>query len=389
MTQIQTGNHALVKTINKSLVLDLIIKQGPVSRAAISKSTGLNRATVSTMVAELIKESFVFEIGEGQSSGGRKPVMLYFNEQAGYSIGIDLGVNYLLGVLTDLSGAVIEEISVSLDERDAAQVTGKLMAMIRGLTARTPDSPYGVIGIGVGVPGIVDREGKILFAPNLGWREVELKKLLEAEFGIPVTVANEANAGANGERLYGAGRLSTDQVYVSIGIGIGTGIVIGGDLYAGTSGIAGEMGHFTIDAFGERCPCGNYGCWELYASENALLKEVEGALGERLELEEILGLAKRGNEVVVGAIQKVGQHIGIGLISIIHSLDPETVIIGNRMTLFEPWIAEPIRDVLEERLAVHHDADGMVRFSELGRDSCAVGAAAFSISGFLVRPGAK
>ncbi|WP_040226852.1 ROK family transcriptional regulator [Bhargavaea cecembensis] len=413
MRQIQTGNQAMVKTINKSIVLDLIIQNGPISRADISKETGLNRATVSTMVAELIEDSFVFEIGEGKSSGGRKPVMLYFNERAGFAVGIDLGVNYLLGVLTDLNGAVVEEISVPLSDREEERVMEELEVMVRKLIGRAPESPYGVVGIGVGVPGIVDREGKILFAPNLGWRDVELKPRLERTFGVPVQIINEANAGANGECLYGAGKLAADQVYISIGIGIGAGIIIDGQLYSGKTGIAGEVGHMTIQATGERCRCGNYGCWELYASEKALLGEVGegesgvsgvsdsagdgagGVPGERVAAEEgdrleaILARAKAGDPHILKALEKVGASIGIGLISIIHAFNPDTLIIGNRLARFGEWLREPIDRVLEERLATHQGETPEIQFSLLGRDSCAVGAAAFRITGFLEKLGAE
>ncbi len=192
--------------MNKSIVFNSIKDKGPLSRTQISKITGLNKATVSTMVSELIEESFANEIESGQSSGGRRPVMLYFNNHAGYSIGIDLGVNYVLGVLTDLNGTIMEEVSRSLTSNKYTDVKNTLIFIIGSLITKAPDSPYGVIGIGIGVPGNVDHNEKILFAPNLEWKQIDLKADIQNDFHIPVKIQNEANCGAHGEHLYGAGK---------------------------------------------------------------------------------------------------------------------------------------------------------------------------------------
>ncbi|MDY0393511.1 ROK family protein [Virgibacillus halophilus] len=307
MKTTQIASHNLVKQINKSIVFEAIKNNGPVSRAQISKETGLNKATVSTMVSELLDASFVHEIGEGKSSGGRKPVMLYFNQHAGYSIGIDLGVNYILGILTDLAGNKVEKTLMDLPSPQLDDVLEQIHIMIESLIEKAPESPYGIVGIGIGVPGQVDQEDKILFAPNLKWSDVNLKKIIEDTFQIPTKLENEANAGAHGEQLYGAGKNISNQVYISIGIGIGTGIIINQQLYKGTSGISGEMGHFTIDANGRKCSCGSRGCWELYASEGALLAAAHKAkIAENVDLEFLLTEAKKANPVVLQLLHTLG-----------------------------------------------------------------------------------
>src|SRR5690606_7327310 len=222
MKRPQTEDQSLVKQINKSIVFHTIKNKGPISRAQISKETGLNKATVSTMVSELIQETFIQEIGAGQSSGGRKPVLLYFNQHAGYAIGIDLGVNYILGVLTDLSGNVIGKVTNKLKDTTIDYVTEKIFTAIESLIKQAPESPYGIVGIGIGVPGQVDNEQKVRLAPNLNWKNIDLKKIIEDRFSIPVSIENEANAGAHGEHLYGAGKNIANQIYISIGSGIGT-----------------------------------------------------------------------------------------------------------------------------------------------------------------------
>ncbi|MBA4602033.1 ROK family transcriptional regulator [Thermoactinomyces mirandus] len=388
MKRLRTGDQNLVKQINKSIVFNTIKKKGPLSRAQVSKKTGLNKATVSTMVSELINEAFIHEIGAGKSSGGRKPVMLYFNHRAGYAVGIDVGVNYILGVLTDLSGNVIEKTASPLRNIDIDYVVGQIFSCIETLVNNVPNSPYGIVGVGIGVPGQVGQDDQILFAPNLKWRNIHLKQMVEKKFLIPAKIGNEANAGAYGEQLYGAGKNISNLVYVSIGIGIGTGIFINNRLYKGATGISGEMGHFTIDFNGKKCSCGNRGCWELYASESALLQEAsqQKLLNENDEsnLDFLFREAQKGNSQVLKLLNILGENIGFGLINIMNTFNPETIIIGNRIARFKNWIKKPIERILEERLPVYHQSNTDIRFSMLGDDSTALGAASFAISSFFL-----
>lgn len=387
MKLLRTGDQSLVRKINKSIVFHSIKNKGPISRAQIAKETGLNKATVSTMVSDLIEESFIQEIGAGKSSGGRKPVMLYFNHHAGYSIGIDLGVNYVLGILTDLSGNIIEKIIRNLNTINLDDVIDEIFSVINILIENTPESRYGVIGIGVGVPGQVDPQQMIQFAPNLKWKNVDLKQIIEDRFSIPTYIENEANAGAFGEQVHGAGKDIANQVYISVGIGIGTGIIINSQIYKGASGISGEMGHVTIDSSGQKCSCGNRGCWELYASESALLNiaEQENILDQKdnIKLHHLLTEGQKGNPKVLQTLNTLGENIGIGIINIINTFNPEVIVIGNRIAQFENWLANPIERILEERLSVYHKTNTDIRFSILDNLSTALGATSIAITNFF------
>lgn len=208
-----TGDQALIKRINTAIVLEYILRSAPLSRAQISEQSGLNKATVSSLVQDLIDGSLVKEIGTGQSSGGRKPVMLEFTATSGYAVGIDLGVNYIRGALTDLRGSIVAEHTSSLRHTEPGAAVEQLFGCIEALVAEAPASPYGIIGIGVGVPGLVDESGTILFAPNLKWRDVPLQRLLTDRFSLPVTIDNEANMGALGEQKFGAGRSIHNLIY--------------------------------------------------------------------------------------------------------------------------------------------------------------------------------
>jgi predicted NBD/HSP70 family sugar kinase len=378
-----TGDLALIKKMNTSIVLEAVLKHAPLSRAGISETTGLNKATVSSLVQDLIDAHLVYEIGPGQSSGGRKPVMLIFNDKAGYAVGIDLGVNYIRGILTDLAGAVVADRYLELGRPQQELPLEQLLGCIDDLLARAPDSPYGIVGIGVGVPGIVDDQGTILFAPNMKLKQVALKRMLEERYGLPVTIDNEANAGAQGEQKYGAGRGIRNQIYVSVGIGIGTGIILNKELFKGASGFSGELGHLSIQFDGKPCSCGNKGCWELYASENSLLEQAADLGFDSLE--QLLAAAEQGNERVRELFREIGSYLGVGVANIVNVFNPDVVIIGNRMSRGAEWLGDSIREAVDARTLSYHRAQLRILFAELQEQSAVRGAAYYAISEFFAK----
>lgn len=376
-----TGDAALIKRINTAIVLDCVRDDSPISRARISERTGLNKATVSNLVADLIAAGLVSESGMGESSGGRKPVMLLFERTAGFAIGIDLGVNYIRGVLTDLHGEPVASREIRVKKRSVEDVLPHLYTCIEQLIAEAPDSRYGVVGIGIGVPGIVDEDGHMLFAPNLEWRDVPLRSIVEARFDLPCTIDNEANAGASGEQRYGAGRGIAQQIYVSVGIGIGTGIIINKELYKGTTGFSGELGHLSIALDGRDCSCGNKGCWELYASERALLEQAE-PLGYG-SIEAVADAAASGDAAARGLLRQLGEYLGIGVANIVNVFNPEAVIIGNRISIAERYIRESLTEAVERRTLPYHRGGMRLMFAELGEQSAVRGAASYAIGRFF------
>ncbi|MGE5588167.1 MAG: ROK family transcriptional regulator [Clostridia bacterium] len=287
-----TGNQDLVKELNKAVILNIIWRHAPISRAEIARISGLTRGTVSSLVDELIHDSFVKEIGTGTSAMGRKPIMLQLNAEAGVIVGVDLGVNYILVILADLRAQVLARKRLSITpELGEKRILEKMLNGIADILAGAPPTPRGLLGIGAGVPGLVEMEhGVLKFAPNLKWKDVPLKDLLRERFEVPVYVDNEANVGALGEKWFGAGQGIRHMVYLSVGAGLGAGIVVNGELYRGATGYAGELGHFTILPEGPLCGCGNRGCWETLASELATLRRAREAVerGEAASLREFL-----------------------------------------------------------------------------------------------------
>jgi predicted NBD/HSP70 family sugar kinase len=376
-----TGDQALVKKINKSIVLHTIRKHSPLSRARVSEMTGLNKATVSNLVAELCQEELVTEAGPGESSGGRKPLILNFNTMAGTVIGMELRVKQLTAILCDLGGNRLAERDVSLKHHDLPYVLEEMNRMIASLIADAPATPYGIVGIGVGVPGMVDENGMVLFAPNLGWEMVNLRGLLESSFSVPVTIDNEANAGAQGELNYGAARDIRHLLYISAGSGIGSGIIIGGELYKGARGYAGETGHMTIEAEGKPCSCGSRGCWELYASERTY-DHPETVLPARTT-PELVQYAAQGDEEALLHFAHMGEYLGIGVTNLINSFNPEVIVIGGALSEAEEWLGEPLRRVVAERTLPYHKQQLEITFSRLGSRGTMIGAVFSAVMHFL------
>ncbi|MBT1280079.1 ROK family transcriptional regulator [Thermoanaerobacter sp. CM-CNRG TB177] len=397
-----TADQLLVKQINKSIVLNTIRKKGNVSRADIAHITGLNKSTVSFLVDELINEGFVKEEGPGESKGGRKPIILSINNKAGCIIGIDLDVNYILIVLTDLMANVIWEKKIDIKIGENQQtIIERLIELIDEAISSAPETIRGILGIGSGVPGIVDyKKGSILLAPNLKWENVPLKQIIEDKFKIKVHIDNEANVGAIGEKWFGVGAKYNNLVYVSAGIGIGTGIIINGELYRGTVGLAGEMGHMTIDIYDHQCRCGNTGCWENYASEKALLEYINTQLlmGKSdeyinknnfytLSAIDIIDYARKGSKIAVEALKEIGRKLGVGVVNIINTFNPELIIIGNTLSLADDLILNEVLKEVEDKSLVYRYYKVKIKTSKLKFHAGAIGAVSLVISELFAYPG--
>ena len=374
-----TGDLKLVRKLNKSIVFNFIKDHGPVSRAEIAKQTSLNKATVSSLVEELIHENFVREIGTGKSSGGRRPVLLLFNGDAGSVIGVDLGVHYISILLTNLNSEVLwsKETAIS-PEQSPEEIIDTLVSLIQQAVQLAPQTTHGILGIGVGVPGIVDyKNGSVLLAPNLNWRKTPLKRILEEHTKLPVYLDNEANMAALGEKMFGAGNGYDHMAYISSGIGIGVGLILNDELYRGAIGYAGEMGHMTIERNGLKCPCGNRGCWEMYASEKAFYMRMKEdyrlADVSRTSFYDYVNEANRGNDRVIANLNETGEYLGIGVANIVNTFNPNLVVIGNTLAAGGKWIFNPIEKTLATR-ALHFSTEHVkVVRSQLGDRACAIG----------------
>ncbi|MEA4882729.1 MAG: ROK family transcriptional regulator [Clostridia bacterium] len=405
---VQTGNQGFVKGLNKAIVLNAIWNQPDICRAEISRLSGLNRATVSSLVEELIADGYVVENGMGESALGRKPVMLQANPNACLMVGVDLGVDYAKLAMADFTMKVLatETLPIGEDPRHEDVVSG-INACIRQFVERAPATVRGLAGIGLGVPGLVDSDrGVLAFAPNLHWENVPLRELVQSQFHVPVFVDNEANAGAIGEKWFGAGKGAQNMIYFSAGIGIGAGIFVNGGLLRGFRGYAGEVGHFTVIPGGLQCGCGNHGCWETVASESAAIHRVKSSIkagrqtllqeaissrrshssGCRLTADDLLEACEKGDAVAIEALKETGRSLGTGIAGFVNAFNPELVIVGNSMGRMMGFVLEEAEREMRKHALVQL-ADGLQLVpAMLGADACVIGAISMVLNQILSLP---
>jgi glucokinase-like ROK family protein len=342
-----------------------IREEAPVSRTDLAKATGLNKATVSSLVNQLIEDKFVHEVGIRSGNIGRPRVMLSNNPKAGYIISAEIGVDFILVIASDFEPKPIYQVFEENPPNENAEVViGKLIKIIQRAIDYCKENDGGrLLGLAVGLPGLVDYpEGKLLFAPNLNWRDVPIKNILQDYFkDILIVVDNEANMAALGEYFFGSANKVQEVLYISAGIGLGGGILRQGSLVRGFKGMAGEFGHIIIDPNGIQCSCGNRGCWETLVSQRALFRYVSEMInsGEnssilekvdndlsQLTVEMIVNAAHDGDLVALESIRKMAVQLATGVASLINVLNPELVVFGG--ILSSAWVY--IKPVLDERL---------------------------------------
>ncbi|PLS06693.1 ROK family transcriptional regulator [Neobacillus cucumis] len=373
------------KMHSQKVILSTIMKHYPISRAKLAEITNLNKATVSLQTNSLIEKHLVSEIGVGVSNGGRKPILLVFNKNAGYSIGVELAANYIFTILIDLEGNKLfsDYFEFVYESMEALKLI--LIDRIRLVRNHAPESPYGIIGIGVGVHGFVNENQTVVYTPHSNWDKVDIKNLLEAHFNLPVFIENEANAGAFGEKLYGAMKNSDTSIYVSIGTGIGLAIIVNNKLYRGSDGVSGEMGHMTIEYNGKKCGCGNQGCWELYASENAFFTNLSRIKnGSEMTVEKANKMIMENDGDILIEIEKFGYYLGIGLANLINTFNPDSMILRSNLIEANPIVLKSIKKAVSKRLSRFIPLKNEIFISQLNNHAAVLGAASFMIKKFLV-----
>jgi len=325
-----------LRDINQTIFLHLLRERQPISRADIVKATGLQPGTVSAIVNRLIKEKLIYEGVEGPSSGGRPPKYLHVNAESAYVLAIDLGVKESIYAVSDFNGRILTQRSV-LTEGDPENFLRSLAREIRDLV-RTQYPRARVEAIGVSVPGLIDRaSGAVIVSPNQGWRAVPVRALLEEELDLPVYVENDANAAAFAELWYGPLDEVSARTLLCVLVveGLGTGLIMNGELHVGTSIGLGGFGHMTMDPKGLTCSCGRRGCWETFASDRATLDRYGRMAKSKNRVRtvtELIALSGQGDAAALEALQVTARYLGEGIASLVHGLSPEVVVIGGEIT---------------------------------------------------------
>ncbi|MFC5503051.1 ROK family protein [Lysinimonas soli] len=356
---------------NRSLVLQTLYRSGTLSRADLSRATGLTRVTISDLVAELMVEKLVVEVGQRDEARPGKPAtMLDINRTGFHIIGIDLSEYATFrGAVLDLDGVVLERIEVPLDGATGAAATAKVVALAQRLVAA---ATLPLLGIGVGSPGVVDLAGTVLSAPNLGWPSgagagEPLQATLAAATGHPVIVANDANAAALAEHSFGSAL--SDMMLVKVGHGVGAGLIIGGTALVGSRFAAGEIGHVVVGTDGgDACACGKHGCLETWLATPRL----DAALAATSDPAERTAILRRA-----------GERLGIALAPVVGALDLAEIVLSGPLELLDGPLAEAAIETLRSRTMAEFHGDLSLRMTTLGQDIVMRGAAAMVLSAQL------
>ncbi|KUK66417.1 MAG: ROK family protein [Parcubacteria bacterium 34_609] len=377
------GNSIVIRRWNLRTIFKVIQEKGPISRVELTKTTGYSAGTVSNHVRTLIEKGFVIETNKGVSSGGRKPVKLMINPDKAYILSIEIEVKQIKIVIFNLNMKVVLLSIIPIIAKDNYLDTLKqIFSEIDRMIGEKHLKLENLLGIGVAVPGLIDKAKGILeFAPNLGWRGVPITRIFKETYNLPIILNNEAKAAAIGERALVYPKVN-NMVFVSINEGIGCGIFLNGKLYRGASGNAGEFGHITIDTNGPLCHCGNRGCWEIFASENYIMNNYLKlpASNPQLSKKEIYQLGKNGDQRIRAIFSETGKNIGIGLVNIINGLSPELLVIGGGIVNIKEFIYEEmIKRLQESALSVNYKKTS-IKFSKLGSLAAVCGMAELIIN---------
>jgi predicted NBD/HSP70 family sugar kinase len=341
-----TGSKELIRDINSNLVLEAIINHTAISRASIAKYLGLTKATISAIVQELMNKKLVIEIGSDDTSLGRKPILLSLQKKAGYVICIDIGVDTISALLSDLAGedSCLKQIRTP---KNLTNLIPVLIELIESMNA-PKDTPYGLVGITLGIHGVI-MNNQVSFAPYYNLSGLLLAGNLEQHFNTPVYLENEANLSAIGELTF---QYSYSNIAnISIHSGVGLGIIINHQLYTGYNGRAGEFGHTIIEIDGRPCPCGNNGCLEQYVSERALLKELANRKGlNEITFDYFKSLYEQSDSDAQEILELFIKYISVGINNILNAYNPDIVIINSSFTTYLPQITDRIKTALISKM---------------------------------------
>jgi predicted NBD/HSP70 family sugar kinase len=371
-------NSAWVRRVNAVLLMQALRRHPGSSQRELAVLTGLDKATVSAVTSQLVETGLVARsnTGGGVRRLGRPAVALSIPRSAGVVFGVRLEPDRIAVVAADLGGRIIdrEERPGSEDPHAAIQ---SLSAAIGKLGQRL--GPLSQRAIGIGVPGLIDKRGQLIFAPNLHWRDVPLVELASKILAAPVMVENDTNAAAIAEREFGSCTGVDDFIYVSGHSGVGGAIFVGGRLYRGAEGLAGEFGHIRIVPGGRACGCGGRGCLEAYASVPGLITSLGERGGSTSSIEEVAMRAEAGEAAVLTLLEETGDMIGRALAGSVNALNPSHLVLGGNLAVVAPWMLTSLRNALARAAMEQLAARLNIELSPLGPDAVMMGGVALAL----------
>ena len=342
----QAARLNTIRDINRQIVLNYVREREPISRAEIARETDLQRSTISAIVEDLKTEGLVEEVGEGESTGGRRPTMLKLRAAGPIALGVSITPTYTTIATSDLAGRVIDQEEFPTD---AQKTLSQLIDVVRAFTQRYKGS---IEGVGVSLPGLVDPStGTALYIPYFLWRDLPISEMISDAVGLPVVIDNDANAIALAELWFGRPEVlnARDFILVLVAEGVGTGIIFDGQVYRGQRGAAGEFGHMVIGSGAPvPCSCGSDDCWEAFSSERAAIArylESSGA-SPKTTFIEVVDRALAGEAHAKAALVETARQLGVGISNLIIGFSPEAVVVGGEIArawdLIESALTETI-----------------------------------------------
>jgi predicted NBD/HSP70 family sugar kinase len=354
LTNFQVATSETARQINRRITLNFLRHHQPMSRADLARRSGLQRSTVSAIIDQLIDEGWVMEGAIGRLPRGRRPRFLHLNVERAGIVGVVLRPETTTIGLANVDARFVAQVSWPTPH-DATAFVRNVARTVAKLRAAHPRMVCE--GMGVSLPGRVDVEGRLVFAPNLTFGDVDLRQMLETATGLPVSVENAASACALGELWFGRhGEDVRHLIALTVSEGIGVGLLLNGQLVHGANSMAGEFGHATIDESGPPCRCGKRGCWERYASNSAAVDYYVERAGKRnaggpaLRFDDILRLADTGNQLALETLARMANFLGTGLATIVTGLAPQLVVVVGEVTRAWDRVGPLVGEVLQRRV---------------------------------------
>lgn len=343
MTTYRTATAGLPRDLNRAAIFGVIVSSGPIARTHIAKRLGLSPATVTAVTRELLDQGLVRVADRAPSRGGRPALLLELVGGAASALGVKVASDHLVGVRVNLEADQIARYETRFDA-SAADAVDVLAEVLAEWVRETPGEPP-LLGLGIGVPGVFDARTGTLVSPLVGWHDIPLGRLLQERLRLPVCVDNDVNTLAVAERLYGRGQKAENFITVTIGHGVGLGIVAGGDIYRGFGGGAGEFGHTLAVPGGALCSCGKRGCLETVVGDPGLVAEARerGVLTRRQGIEKLRALAASDNLEARRVYHRAGVALGAAVADLVNILSPELVLVSGEGTQAWGLLAESFR----------------------------------------------
>lgn len=382
----------------KDLVLRLIWRKHQISRAEISRQLGLSRSTVTEIIKELLSTGLITEVGIGKSNGGRKPIILEFQDNAKVILGIDIGATHVSIALTNLRGELLVWKEKDFPVRDDPEGTYNLIDQLCQECFLSINYSYDkLLSIGVAVPSPVDPIHPEYLSESIlpAWHGKSGLERLKEKFNVPVYMDNDANLGALAEHWWGVGKKVNDLVYIKISNGIGAGYILGGKLYRGAKGIAGEMSHMPIDPFGRLCGCGLRGCLATVISAWALKERVYTLsklypdsywVYQNFTIKDLENHALNGDRLALQVVSEATTYLTSAITSLVNLLNPELIILGGSLSRLGDLIIKPIQEKIDATALVSSVTKTKLVVSALGAKATAIGAATLAIEQAFIDP---